>query len=231
MWTFRDWLRLTALGDSAVLLPLAGLLALWLLLAAPTRRAGLSWLLVLLLCAGGVAASKLAYMGWQLYPPGLNFVGLSGHAALSFLVWPALVWVLGARLRMHWRIGLLTLALLLAAAIAVSRLAVNAHTPSETVLGAAWGLMWSSVFIACVRVPAASLWHAGLATLAMVIALALGYGHVVPSNRMLAIVARSLSGHARIYTRCDLPLSVLGRRCGQPRPTHAERRGIRAPAH
>lgn len=48
------WWRITALGDSAVLLPIALLLAAWLLLRGGTRAVGWWWLGVLCVDVGVV---------------------------------------------------------------------------------------------------------------------------------------------------------------------------------
>jgi len=94
------WWRLTAFGDSTSILPLAALLAIWLCARPESRRAG--WLLVatVLIDGGVVAASKVLYMAWGVHPPGLDFIGLSGHSAMAFLFWP----VLGAVVAAQWRL-------------------------------------------------------------------------------------------------------------------------------
>lgn len=212
------WLRLTALGDSAVLLPIALLLGLWLLVRAETRKAGWLWLFLLAGCVAGVAATKLAYMGWGLRPPGLNFVGMSGHSAMSFLVWPVVAAMLAARAGMRWRIVAVLLGALLALGVSVSRLAVDAHTPPEALAGAIWGALFGALFLWIERRPPRIAGQGGWIAVGLLLPLLLTYGHVFPSNRILAVVARTISGHSRIYTRCDLPRDIRGDTCRQARP-------------
>lgn len=50
-----------------------------------------------------VALSKILYMGWGLHPEGWSFTGLSGHSALSMLVWPTIGMLLAVSRRRFWR--------------------------------------------------------------------------------------------------------------------------------
>ena len=208
------WWRITALGDSAVLLPIALLLAAWLLLRGGTRAVGWWWLGVLCVDVGVVALSKLLYMGWGLHPPGLDFVGLCGHCALSFLIWPVLAALLAARRSPRGRMLALSVGALLALGVTVSRLTLDAHSPSEAVLGTLWGALLAAVFLWHERRPGRLQQAGGWMALGLLLPLLLTYGRVMPSNRILAVIARDISGHSRIYTRCDLPRAVLGHACG-----------------
>ena len=77
------------LGDGAVLPRCAMLLLAWLVAATDAQRIAWWWLAALLLVGGSAALSKVLYMvsGW--HPAGWNFIGLSGHAAFSFLFFPS----------------------------------------------------------------------------------------------------------------------------------------------
>lgn len=209
----NDWWYVTALGDSAVLLPCALLIALWLLVWRETRKTGWLWLLAVLVDAGGVALTKVLYMGWGLHPPGLDFIGLSGHSALSFLIWPVVGALAAARARPGWRALGIAAGALLALGVTVSRLVLHAHSPSEALLGGVCGALLAGTFLGLSRwplaVPAAGRWIA----LSLLLPLFVTYGQVFPSNRVLAWVALRLSGHAAIYTRRD-----LGRRAGTSLP-------------
>ncbi|MHB1896684.1 MAG: phosphatase PAP2 family protein [Metallibacterium sp.] len=211
------WWRITALGDSAVLLPIALLLAAWLLLRAGTRATGWWWLGVLCVDVGVVALSKLLYMGWGLHPPGLDFVGLCGHCALSFLIWPVLAALLAAPARRRWRIVAALLGALLALGVTVSRLTLDAHSPSEAVLGTLWGALLAALFLWHERRPGRLQQAGGWMALGLLLPLLLTYGRAFPSNRILEVIARRVSGHTRIYTRCDLPRDLRGDACAPPR--------------
>ena len=200
----HDWWQLTAFGDSAVLLPMALLIAVWLLARPATRRAGWLWLGLVLADAGTVALSKLLYMGWGLHPPGLDFVGLSGHSAMSFLLWPVVGALVTARVRAPWRALAIAAGALLALAVTGSRLVLDAHTPSEAALGALWGALLAGVFLGLERRPGQLPAAGGWIALSLLLPLLLTYGQTFPSNRILAWVALRVSGHEHIYTRADL---------------------------
>ena len=163
--------------------------------------------------AGTVVLSKLLYMGWGLHPRGLDFVGLSGHSAMSFLLWPVAGALVAAHARAPWRALAIALGATLALAVAWSRLVLDAHTPSEVMLGALWGALLAGVFLLPERrpeqLPAAGGW---LALGLLLLPLLLAYGQTFPSNRILAWVALRVSGHEHIYTRADLQRSLRVRR-------------------
>lgn len=199
------WHGLTALGDGAVLLPCALLMLVWLLAVPETRRSGWLWLLAVLVVGGGVALTKLLYMAWDLHPPGWDFIGLSGHGALSFLFWPVAGAVVIGRNRPWLRVLLIALGACLALVITISRLVLHDHSPLEAILGAVWGALVAAVFLLLawrhpVKAPALRRWI-GLSVLLMIV---LTFGHKFPSNRILTWTALQVSGHTVIYTRCDL---------------------------
>ena len=195
------WWRLTAFGDSTSVLPLAALLAVWLFTRRESRRG--AWLLMVaaLVAAGGVAASKVLYMAWGLHPPGLDFIGLSGHSAMAFLFWP----VLGAFGASQWSVPRwvgITLGAALAAGVAGSRLALHVHTPSEVLLGSLWGAAVAASYLWPARDTAITRRRYGrLLLLLLVPPLLLTRQLSFPSNRILAYTAEEFAGHGAIYTR------------------------------
>src|SRR6185437_9090286 len=128
-----SWWRLTAFGDSTSILPLAALLAIWLCARRESMRSG--WLLTtaVLVDGGVVAASKVMYMAWGVHPPGLDFIGLSGHSAMAFLFWPAL--------------GGIAAGGVLAACVATSRLGLGVHSLSEVLLASLWGAVVAAGYL------------------------------------------------------------------------------------
>lgn len=198
------WVLVTNLGDSAVLLPLALVIVLW--SGKTSWMAAAIWGLLFGVDVLGVGATKLLYMGWGLHPPGVDFTGLSGHSALSMLVWPTIGSLLAAGRTLRWRVVLPLLGALLSLAIVVSRLTTDAHTPIEATLGALWGGILALVFL--LRLPPkpsrVSDRADRLMPVALVLAVALTYGHIFPSTQLLGEIACQLSGHPHPYTRADL---------------------------
>ena len=197
------WYAITNLGDTSILLPCAVLIAFVLLLTASTRRLCVAWLAIVAVGEMIVATTKVLYMGWGLGIASLDFIGLSGHATLSSLVWPvAFALLLGRTDR--WRIGGVALGILLASVIAVSRLEVHAHSVAEVVSGWILGTALSSVFLVRYRRPLHLVAPPRWLAVALILPLAIGYGRAMPTESILAAVARTLSGHSHVYTREDL---------------------------
>jgi len=195
------WWRLTAFGDSTSVLPLAALLAAWLLARRESRHG--AWLLVVSLLAVGsiVATSKVLYMAWGVHPPGLDFIGLSGHSAMAFLFWP----VLGAVAATQWRLprwpGIVAGGVL-AACVATSRLGLGVHSPSEVLLGSLWGAAVAASYLWLARDAAITRRRYGrLLLLLLIPPLLLARQFSFPSNRILAYTAEQIAGHGAIYTR------------------------------
>lgn len=205
MTLLRIWHALLYLGDGAVLIPGAALLFVWLITNPATRRTGWFWLLAVLLVGSGAALSKLLYMisGWR--PGGWNFIGLSGHAAMSFLFWPAAAALVTSRCKTGLRVVAVALGAGLALAISAASWVLHVHSLVELVLGALWGALGAVAFvtITCPHVTQAPLlrrWMIASVLLLMVVA----YKHEFPSTRLLGQIALQVSGHPSIYTRADL---------------------------
>lgn len=187
------WMHVTALGDSAVTLPCIGLIALWLAWAAPTRGLAWRWLLLVAGVAAVVTASKLAFMVWGLSLPGLDFTGLSGHAAMSALVWPALLALLAGRGGGAWRLCGALLGALLAVAVACSRVALHAHSVSEVVLGCALGAAFALALLWRHAHEWRLAWPAFFALLPLLLVLPFVYGRHFPTQDLLVTAARHMA--------------------------------------
>ncbi len=200
------WHAITSLGDSALLLPLIAWIAIWLLWPPSRWRDLTRWLLAVALCGGGVALSKLLFMAWGIGPPGLDYTGISGHTALSLLVWPSLTCLLaGGRAARRQLIAAL-LGGVVGACVGISRLALKVHSPSEVWMGAVLGVAIAVWFLrGLVRsrpaLPDVSGWRIALFC---GVALAIGvlcYGRVFPSQYVLKELALWISGHSDVFTR------------------------------
>lgn len=197
------WAHITALGDSSVALPCIVLIALCLLLPAATRYLAWRWLLLVAGIVALVIVSKLAFMVWGVTLPGLDFTGLSGHAAVSALVWPCLAGLLAGRLGTAWRWSGVVLGLLLAAAIAWSRVVLHAHSVSEVVLGATLSAVLSLLFLGQHWQQWHLPWAGYRAVLPLLLVLPLVYGRHFPSQDILLTVARQLA-NGPLHTRHEL---------------------------
>jgi hypothetical protein len=183
-------------------LPLAIAGVLWLLTAPETRRVGWLWLAAVVLDAVVVAISKLLFLGWDIYPPGLNFTGLSGDAAMAFLCWPVAGAMTTSRAAPHWHRLTIGVGLILGVIVAASRVLLRAHTLTEVLFGSVWGAFLAAAFLWAVRhrpltVPSGNVWIP-LVALALVLMVC---GHTLSYNRALAWIAIRMSGHTSVYRR------------------------------
>lgn len=195
------WHAITSFGDSALLLPLIAWIA-FVLAGTGQRRDALRWVIAAIACGGTVALSKLAFMAWGIGPPGLDYTGFSGHTALSVLTWPSLAALLVRRL--HGPIA--WLAILagagLGVAIGISRLALEVHSVSEVVMGAALGAAIAAWFIrGLARGKHIPSWHALLLGGGTIVVWLVFYGRVFPSQHLLKDIAIWISGHSHVFTR------------------------------
>lgn len=221
MTMLRVWHALSYLGDGAVLIPCAVLLFVWLIAAPATRRTGWWWLTAVLLVSGGVAASKLLYMisGW--HPAGWNFIGLSGHAALSFLFFPAAAALVTGRNKNALRVVAIVLGGCLALAISGSSWVLRDHSLAEVVLGALWGAFVATVFLMITwRHVAQSPLLRKWAVVSLLLLMIVAYKHEIPSTSVLSRIALHVSGQTTIHTRTDLdPQAKLSKKKAAGRRT------------
>lgn len=163
-------------------------------------------MLAVCVCGGGVTLSKLLFMGWDIAIPGLNYTGFSGHSAMSMLVWPSTAALLSRRTAVRWRAVAISVGVLLALDIAISRVVLKAHSVSEVILGSGYGLIVCVCFLwgrpATQQVSARAI--ALFAGMGVLIALTC-YGRVFPSQHLLKQVALELSGHDKTFSR-TMPL-------------------------
>ncbi|MBP6898330.1 MAG: phosphatase PAP2 family protein [Pseudacidovorax sp.] len=134
------WPAVTRLGEAQLLLPAMALALLALARRPESRALAGTWLATTALAALLTTATKLAFIGWGLGLASLDFTGISGHAMFSAAILPPLLVVLAQTLRPHARVRSgWALGLALAAMVAVSRVAVGAHSWSEVIAGFALG--------------------------------------------------------------------------------------------
>lgn len=194
------WFLITSLGGAGVTLPLAIAIALWLALGY-TWRIAAGWLVLLGVAIGVVTMTKVAFLGWGVGVRELNFTGLSGHAALSTAVYPVALFLM--LLPAQPKIRALGVALGLATGIVVglSRVVVEAHSPSEAITGCLVGAVTALMFVRWAwdaepgRLSATPV---AVSLLTLTIAL---HGVHVPTQRWVTHIALKVSGHERPYIR------------------------------
>lgn len=221
------WYAITNLGGAGLTLPLALAIALW-LVAGYSWRMGASWLLLLGVAIGLVTATKIAFLGWGVGIHELDFTGVSGHAMLSTAVYPVAFFLMLPRAPTALRIAGVVAGLATGIAVGLSRVALDAHSPSEAVAGCVVGALTALVFV--------RYWWdaqpAQLSALAVTVSLAaitiaLHSVHL-PTHRWLTNLALTVSGHGHPYVRARWKATRELRH--QTAPTSQTRDALAAPA-
>ena len=184
--------KISAVGDTAFLLPLSLVLLTYLVV---TRRTPWALAFTLALVAGGAATlgAKLLFNACGGSVSSLDVISPSGHASFSAVVYGSLAIMAGAR-RARWQQVLLAVAALVGiGAVAASRVALGWHSVGEVVIGLALGGVSVAMFDRLrrrVQVPPLS--PALLALGAAVLLLLVGGRHVTPEG-LIVRWARELS--------------------------------------
>lgn len=197
---FGFWSFTSRLGEMQLMLPIAFALIAWLFWAGEGRRAGL-WLAMVALAVGITTASKIAFIGWGIGSARLNFTGFSGHAMHAAAVMPLLAGSVAAGSSRWVRLGAVTLALALAMLVAISRIKLGAHSPSEAFLGYLLGGLASSIALGLGHPPHAHPQRWLLAAVFAALLLNSSVLPTLPTHDVVTRVALQLSGRDKPYTR------------------------------
>ena len=138
------WRVVTRLGESGIVLPLVLVVAIGLGWSARRADRALSLLLPIALAAILVTATKIAFMGFGWGIASIDFTGMSGHAMLAAAIYPvlAVVFVPPASPRREVATAAAAAVVVL---VAVSRVAIDAHSASEVLSGCAVGALAAAV--------------------------------------------------------------------------------------
>jgi membrane-associated phospholipid phosphatase len=195
------WSHLSALGGLNVTALLAVGVTAWL-------AGGRCWRLARVWCLvfGGAmlvaAASQMAFIGWGVGIRTLSFTGFSGHAARAAAVFPVALFLLVERQPRGVRMGAVAAGSLLAVAVALARIQIGAHSPSEAVSGCLLGLAAAALFLARARA-ARDCSPRPLLLGLLAATILLPRADPVYAHQWLTAAALTLSGRDRVYLRND----------------------------
>lgn len=139
-------MHLIDIADTAVMLPLAGAIAGW-LVAGRAWKLAAYWCLLFGMGLSIVAVSKILFIGWAAGIPSLDFKALSGHTLRATVVLPVLSFVLLQRAPIRWRMAGLVVAVAFSIVIGVLLVRFRFHTPSEVIATAILGGLISFAFV------------------------------------------------------------------------------------
>lgn len=194
------WITITNFGGAAVTVPAAAALTLWLLSARAWRMA-VTWVTLFAAGATIVGVSKIMFLGWGIGVREVDFTGVSGHTMLAATVYPVIAWLLLRHQAWPWRVLGMGAATLGSAAVGVSRVALSAHSISESVAGCAVGFAVCAAFAWLTRRDdTPNLKTLPMAASLFVLVMWL-HGERVPTQRWITHLALSLSGHEQPFRR------------------------------
>ena len=216
------WSHLSALGGLNVTALLALAIAAW-LAGARCWRLALAWCLLFGAALLIAAASQMAFLGWGVGVRALAFTGFSGHATRAAAVFPVVLFLLLERRGLRredrredtrpggqdrragglLRAGVVLTVLagaVLALAVALARVKVGAHSPSEAAAGCLLGLSCAGLFIARTRAARDRSPQPLLLGL-LAAAFLLPRADPLNSHQWLTAAALKLSGSDRVWLR------------------------------
>lgn len=199
------WILFSRLGEAQIVLPSALLAALVLLRRGETRRLAVWWMVSLGAAIALTTMTKIAFIGWGVGYPALDFIGISGHAVFASAVYPLLFGIfLVPQESRGWRGVVIGAGFLLALLIGISRVIIGVHSVSEVVAGLLLGGAVSALMLdlpSWPRVAASPIFP-----IVLLLFMALMPMHAPASMTHSAVTQLSLllSGSKVPHTRADL---------------------------
>jgi len=198
--SFINWSFITDFGDSAVTVPIALAVAAWLLASHAWRGAAL-WFLLFGAGALSVFCTKVAYAGWDIGVPQIDFTGVSGHAFTSTSVFTVAGYFLGSSFSKPAKNLGGCLGYFAGIVIGVSRVILGDHSPSEVIVGCTLGAAISAAAIGIIR-PRLRIVAAPLVFAFTIVMLMFTlHGQKAPSEPLEIRVALFLSGRSTPFVR------------------------------
>ena len=178
------WSFVTDFGDTAVTVPLALMMACF-LVAMKQPYLALGWCVAIGACVAVIGALKLALAGCPhpLFSAGLS--SPSGHTAMSTAVYGGFAAVAGAALARPARELLVGGVLALMIGIALSRAVLGYHSPIEVAVGLAVGVAALVVILVCIDRHRPERLPAGRIVLAVLVVALLLHGERWPAEQAI----------------------------------------------
>ena len=186
------------IGHTAVMLPVAGAIAAW-LIAGRAWQLALRWCLMFAAGLSIVALSKIAFLGWDTAIPSLDFEALSGHAFRATAVIPVFFFVVLRGTSAPWRAAGVAFGIAVSLGLGVLLVRFQFHTASEVIASTVLGSGVSLGFMRIARrVPAPRI-HRGTVPFSLIIFIVICGLKPSSISHRLVDVALYLSGRDHPY--------------------------------
>jgi membrane-associated phospholipid phosphatase len=218
------WALVGRLGEAQLLLPAMAAAVLWLLRTPANRPLAAAWVGAVLAAALLTTVSKVAFIGWGLGYPPLDFSGLSGHAMFAAAVLPVLMRLAASHAAPPWPRRAIAAGYALALLIALSRVKTGAHSMADIAPGFLLGAMASAAsmrFTHAPRAPTPAWLAAALAAWLLVLPF---NAPASRSHDWVTALSLQVSGRDAPYTRHQMRRAHQLERQRQRSLQSAERR-------
>ncbi|WP_256079363.1 phosphatase PAP2 family protein [Massilia sp. YIM B04103] len=196
----NGWQFLSILGSLNVTGPLGVAIAVW-LLAGKSWRLTLNWCLLFGVGMALVVGTKVAYLGWGLGVPEVQFAGISGHAMRACAVFPVAAYLASRHRSLEFRYWVTGSGVLLSLLVSISRVPVLAHSWSEVITGAGLGLAVAGAFIWSARTERHVVMGRVLAVLCLPVLVLAPRAEPAPTEQWMRDLALYLSGKDKPHER------------------------------
>lgn len=202
-----SWIKFVDIGDTAIMLPMAGAIAAW-LVAGRAWKLALCWSVIFSAGLTVVALSKIVFLGWGIGIPLLDFKALSGHAMRTTAVIPVMLYLL-----LQWstpivRAAGILLGIVFGVIMVFCLVAFNFHTVSEAIGGCVLGAFVSLGFVwtsGTLPIPRLNHWLIPFSASAF---LAIWYVKPASIVHWIIAVALYFSGHDAPYNWTTWELDI-----------------------
>lgn len=198
------WHLLTRLGEMQILLPAAALALLTLFWRPDARRLAWFWVIFLLGSTLVTTASKIAFIGWGIGIPAIDFTGFSGHAMFAAAVYPLLFSTLASHAPPKAQRLALAGGFALALLVGISRIEVGAHSWSEVIAGLLLGGAVSVAALAQASLPRAAIGRMVPVLVAVWLLIMPMHAPQTQSHSLVTRLSLTLSGKIAPHTRHDM---------------------------
>lgn len=188
-----QWAQIVDFGHTAVMLPLAGAIAGW-LLAARAWKAALYWCVLFSTGLGLVASSKIAFLGWGYGIPALDFQALSGHAFRVSAVIPVSLFLLLRGASSSLRTGGVVLGAGVSIALGALLVHFKFHTLSEVLASLILGASVSLCFMRVATTLPTPRWNRWALPFSIIVLMGICVLKPSSINHRLVDIALYLSG-------------------------------------
>lgn len=140
------WTKIVHIGDTAIMIPAAAAIMVYLVTGCAWRMAWW-WCLLFTLGVSLVAATKIAFLGWGSGIHSVDFKALSGHATSTTAVIPVIFYLFMQRASPIMRVSGVVLGIVLGVLMGTLLVVTNEHSASEAAAGCVLGGIVSLGFI------------------------------------------------------------------------------------